>query len=244
MTKLATALAILVAVEEGTTALDGPAGPPGSTVRHLLAHASGLGPDDASVPVAPPARRRIYSNAGYAALGRHLADRAGIPFATYLDEAVLTPLGMTATRPVDLTGAGGPDLAVAGLAGPVADLAALAREWAAPSLISEATWREATRPQWPDLDGVLPGFGRFTPCPWGLGPEVRGEKQPHWTGRTCSPATFGHFGQQGAFVWIDPEAGLAVAGAADRSFGPWAARAWPELADRLVAARAGGPGQV
>ncbi|HEX7443763.1 MAG TPA: serine hydrolase, partial [Acidimicrobiales bacterium] len=44
VTKLATALAVLVAVEEGTVDLDQPAGPPGSTVRHLLAHASGLGP--------------------------------------------------------------------------------------------------------------------------------------------------------------------------------------------------------
>ena len=45
VTKPATALAVLVAVEEGTLTLDEPAGPPGSTVRHLLAHASGLAPD-------------------------------------------------------------------------------------------------------------------------------------------------------------------------------------------------------
>ena len=42
VTKLVTALATLVAAEEGAIDLDEPAGPEGSTVRHLLAHASGL----------------------------------------------------------------------------------------------------------------------------------------------------------------------------------------------------------
>ena len=42
VTKPVTALATLVAAEEGILDLDEPAGPPGSTVRHLLAHAAGL----------------------------------------------------------------------------------------------------------------------------------------------------------------------------------------------------------
>src|SRR4051812_50214999 len=42
VTKLVTAVAVLVAVEEGILDLDDPAGPEGSTVRHLRAHASGL----------------------------------------------------------------------------------------------------------------------------------------------------------------------------------------------------------
>ena len=45
VTKPLVALAVLVAVEEGALGLDDPAGPPGSTVRHLLAHASGLAMD-------------------------------------------------------------------------------------------------------------------------------------------------------------------------------------------------------
>src|SRR6267154_5405640 len=61
VTKLATAVTVLVACEEGIVDLDEPAGPPGSTVRHLLAHASGL-PPDGTVPTAPPGSRRIYSN--------------------------------------------------------------------------------------------------------------------------------------------------------------------------------------
>src|SRR5271165_5866261 len=70
VTKPATALAALVAVEEGSLSLDEPAGPPGATVRHLLAHASGLGLDPGP-PLAAPGTRRIYSNAGY----QVLADR-------------------------------------------------------------------------------------------------------------------------------------------------------------------------
>ena len=56
VTKLVTALAALVAAEEGVIDLDEPAGPPGSTVRHLLAHASGL-PFEAGAPTGPVQRR-------------------------------------------------------------------------------------------------------------------------------------------------------------------------------------------
>src|SRR5258708_20710618 len=69
VTKLLTGLATLVAVEEGTVDLDEPAGPPGSTLRHLLAHASGLPPDDGP-PLMAPARRRISSNPGIDAAAR------------------------------------------------------------------------------------------------------------------------------------------------------------------------------
>ncbi len=41
VTKLLSSYAFLVAVEEGAFDLDTPAGPEGSTVKHLLAHASG-----------------------------------------------------------------------------------------------------------------------------------------------------------------------------------------------------------
>ena len=83
VTKVLTATAVLVAVEEEIVALDEPAGPPGSTVRHLLAHASGL-PFEGSTPVAAPGKRRIYSNAGFELLGEIVAERSGIDFASYL----------------------------------------------------------------------------------------------------------------------------------------------------------------
>lgn len=231
VTKPATALAVLVAVEEGTVDLDEPAGPEGSTVRHLLSHASGLGPEVGSRSV-PPGTARVYSNAGYVALGGLLAERSGMPFGEYLRDGVLEPLGMAATSLAHDEPAGA---AAAGLSGPLVDLLALGREWASPTLISPGTHRAATAVHLPRLAGVLPGFGRFDPCPWGLGVEIRGAKWPHWTGRTNAPSTFGHFGRSGSFLWVDPAAGLVCAGLADRPFGPWAAKAWPALADRVVA---------
>ncbi len=42
VTKPLVARAAQIAIEEGVVELDTQAGPPGSTVRHLLAHASGL----------------------------------------------------------------------------------------------------------------------------------------------------------------------------------------------------------
>jgi CubicO group peptidase (beta-lactamase class C family) len=83
----------------------------------------------------------------------------------------------------------------------------LAPELLSPSLIGEELLADATRPTFPGLSGVLPGFGRQPDCAWGLGFEVRGGKQPHWTGSRNSPGTFGHFGQSGSFIWVDPQAG-------------------------------------
>lgn len=231
VTKVATALAVLVAVEEGTIALDEPAGPPGATVRHLLAHASGLAFDEDRV-VAPPGRRRVYSNAGYDALGSAVAERAGMAFARYLGEAVLEPLGLRATR---LEGS-----PAAGLVGSLDDLVRLAVELAAPTLIGASTLAEATTAAFPGLAGVLPGVGRFDPLDWGLGFELRGHKSPHWTGRRNSPATFGHFGGSGSFVWVDPQAGVACAALSGREFGAWALEAWPAFADAVLDEFAGG----
>jgi CubicO group peptidase (beta-lactamase class C family) len=248
VTKPATALAVLVAVEEGTLSLDDPAGPPGSTVRHLLTHASGLGPEPGP-PLAAPGASRIYSNIGYVMLADLVAERSGIPFAEYLRVGVLEPLGMAHTELDPGVPQGG---AAAGLAGPLTDLLSLGSELAVPTLVSAATHRAATSVQFEGLAGVLPGFQRFDPCDWGLGVEIRGHKQPHWTGTTNSPATFGHFGRSGSFLWVDPVAGVLCGGLSDRPFGPWAVRSWPALADaaleecaaRQAAEGAGGSGRA
>jgi CubicO group peptidase (beta-lactamase class C family) len=226
ITKLATSLAVLVAVEEGAIGLDTPAGPPGSTVRHLLAHASGLAFDTTNV-LAPPATRRIYSNTGYEVVADALAAHAGIGFDTYLRESVLDALGMRATV-LD----GSP---AAGLVGPLDDVVLLAAELLTPTLLAPETWTLMRSVAYPGLDGVLPGFGVQTPNDWALGPELRDHKSPHWTGSRNSARTFGHFGAAGGFVWVDPEAGLACAALSDRDFGPWAAEAWPRLSDEVLA---------
>jgi CubicO group peptidase (beta-lactamase class C family) len=230
VTKPLVALAMLIAVEEGVVGLDDPAGPEGSTVRHLLAHASGLAFDNDQV-LAPPGRRRIYSNTGFDVLGRHLAERSGMTPAEYLQEAVLAPLGMTGT---ELKGAPG-----AGAVGTLDDVLRFGVELLAPTLIDEVTLAEARGVQFPGLAGVLPGVGRFDPLDWGLGIELRDGKQPHWTGSRNSPATFGHFGGSGTFLWVDPEAGAACAALTDRDFGDWALDAWPALSDAVLTELAG-----
>src|SRR3954470_11821977 len=87
VTKPLAAYAALVAVEEGAVELDEPAGPEGSTVRHLLAPGSGLAFDEHR-QAAAPGTRRLYSNAGFEVLGDHIAKAADIPFAEYLRQAV------------------------------------------------------------------------------------------------------------------------------------------------------------
>ncbi|KAF4410852.1 MULTISPECIES: serine hydrolase [Streptomyces] len=226
VTKPLAAYAALVAYEEGAVDLDEPAGPEGSTVRHLLAHTSGLAFDD-DRPLAPPGDRRLYSNAGFEALGDHLAKVTEIPFPEYLRQAVLEPLGMTAT---DLPGSPAKD----GVS-TTADLARFAAELQAPRLLDPRTVAEATRVVHPGLSGVLPGYGHQKPNDWGLGFEIRNGKSPHWTGGSSSPGTFGHFGQSGTFLWVDPEAGAACVVLTDRDFGPWAAEAWPAFTDAVLA---------
>jgi len=225
ITKLASALAVLLAVEEGAISLDEPAGPRGSTVGHLLAHASGLDFDSPAV-LAEPGSRRIYSNSGYEALAKHVEERTGIAFNTYLDEGILAPLDMSSS---ELRGSAAKDLWSS-----VDDLLRLASEWVDPQVLHQDTIAAAVTVQFEGLDGVLPGWGPQRPCPWGLGPEIRGTKQPHWSGATASPATFGHFGGSGAMLWIDRD-GVRCIAVCDRAFGDWALTAWPPFSDAVRA---------
>ncbi|MGI8709379.1 MAG: serine hydrolase domain-containing protein [Acidimicrobiales bacterium] len=227
VTKLVLAYACLVAVEEGTLDLDESAGPDGSTVRHLLAHASGCGFDDGVL--APPGQRRIYSNVGMDLLARHLADQASMEVTAYISGAVLLPLGMDRTR-LD------PSAPATGATATLDDLSRFAGELLRPTLVGAETLAVATSVAFPGLDGVLPGVGVQRPNDWGLGFELRAHKAPHWTGATNSPATFGHFGAAGTFLWVDPAINLALVVLTDRAFGPWALEAWPELSDAVVAA--------
>jgi CubicO group peptidase (beta-lactamase class C family) len=226
VSKPVSALALLVAAEEGVVDLDEPAGPPGSTVRHLLAHASGL-PFEGTRPIAPPGRRRIYSNEGFRVLGEHLTARAEMPFADYVEAAVARPLGLS----LDPHGHPG-----AGMHASLDDVLAFGRELLAPRLVAPETLAEMTSVQFPGLDGVLPEYGRFRPLDWGLGVELKGRKAPHWSGSRTSEQTFGHFGGSGTFLWVDPARGVACAGLTDRGFGDWAKEAWPRLSDAVLAA--------
>lgn len=228
VTKPLAAYAALVAYEEGAVELDEPAGPEGSTVRHLLAHSSGLAFDEHRV-TAPAGTRRLYSNAGFEVLGDHIAKATDIPFAEYLRQAVLEPLGMRSTA-LERDASPAKD----GVS-TVDDLVKFAAEVQAPRLLDPRTVAEAMSVTYPGLKGVLPGYGHQTPNDWGLGFEIRDSKSPHWTGSSSSPRTFGHFGQAGTFLWVDPDAGAACVALADRAFGPWAVEAWPPFTDAVLA---------
>jgi CubicO group peptidase (beta-lactamase class C family) len=224
VTKPITALALMVAAEEGVVDLDEPAGPPGSTVRHLLAHASGL-PFEGETSIAPPGRRRIYSNEGFRALGAQLEARAEMPFAEYVRAAVCEPLEIGLDPGSD---------PAAGMRASLGDVLAIGRELLTPRLVAGETWREMTSVQFPGLSGVLPDWGRSTPLDWGLGVQIN-TPEPSWMGARVSRDTFGHFGGSGTFLWVDPEARIACAALAEREFGDWAKEAWPRLSDAVVA---------
>ena len=172
---------------------------------------------DAPVVRAAPGSRRIYSNAGYEVLAD---DGGAAPWASPSSggcaAAVLEPLGMT-TDPVGGFARVGPGRAARrpGRAG----RANSNGRGCCPTRPGRhaARWRS---PGWP---GLLPGLGYQAPNDWGLGPEIRDAKSPHWTGQANAPATFGHFGAAGGFVWVDPVAGVACAcltGTAVRAVGP------------------------
>jgi CubicO group peptidase (beta-lactamase class C family) len=170
--------------------------------------------------LARPGERRIYSNAGFEVLADHVGERAEMPFADYFE----------AVWGFALAGS-----AAGGVSASLEQLLVVARELLAPSRLAPETLAEARSVQFPGLDGVLPGYGRMAPNDWGLGFELRDAKSPHWTGRRNSPRTFGHFGRRGTFLWVDPDADLALACLTDLEFGDWSKEAWPRLADAVLA---------
>lgn len=228
ITKLLTAWAVLVAVEERAVSLDDPLGPPGSTLAHLLCHAGGWSFEGDAV-LAPPGTRRIYSNRGYEELADHVERSTGIGFGDYLGEAVLAPLGMAST---ELRQG-----AAMGAWSSLSDLLAFCAELALPTLLAAPTVELFRSVRFPELVGVVPGWGRFDPCPWGLGPELKGHKEPHWMGSSATPACLGHFGGSGTFLWLEPDSGLGCVLLGDRPFGDWAVAVWPGFSDlvRLTA---------
>jgi CubicO group peptidase (beta-lactamase class C family) len=230
VTKPLAALAILVAVEEEAVSLADPADDaliPGATLRHLLAHASGLAPEQ-PMRSFPPATRRVYSNVGIELAATLVEQAADMPFPRYLDEAVVRPLGLQGTTLPGSPARDGQSTA--------ADLARVIYELISPTgLLSAPMLADATSVQFPGLRGVLPGFGGQDPNDWGLGFEIRAAKSPHWTGSANSPATYGHFGQSGTMLWVDPAVRLGLVVLTDRDFDDWARAAWPKLADAVLA---------
>ncbi len=226
VTKTLTGFGAVLAAQEGRVGLDDPAGPPGSTLRHLLSHASGYFYESANTLQAPGLRRH-YSNYGIDEAGRHLERALDRDLADWIQERVAAPLGMTALR---WSGS-----ASVGASGSLTDLARFAAELLRPTLLEERWARELTAAQFPELVGIMPGFGKQSPNPFGLGLEVRGTKSPHWTGSRNSERTVGHFGMRGTAFWVDPVADLALVVGTSHDFCDTHRQVMPLLADAVLA---------
>lgn len=215
VTKPVVAYGVMLAVEEGALELDMPAGPEGSTLRHLLAHASGVG-FDTREPQKPVGERRIYSSAGYEWAADVVADATGMAFGEYLREGIFEPLNMRASV---LEGSAGH-----GLRTTVADMELFAREVLNPQLLHPSTVAQMREVQFPGLRGIVPGYGNFKDNTWGLGFEVHGAKE-HWMGALPADAA-GHFGMSGTYFWVAGQRAMVML--SDRDFGDWAKPLWAE----------------
>ncbi|PWH07608.1 penicillin-binding protein [Brachybacterium endophyticum] len=227
VTKTLTAYACAIALEQGAVTLEDQAGPEGSTLRHLLCHASGLFYESDRV-LQPPGRRRHYSNRGIDLAAEHVASAVGRDFEDWVRERVTGPLGMDR-----LEWAGSPSV---GASAPLEDLALFALELLRPTLVGPDVFARTTTAQLPELAGIMPGFGKQDPNPFGLGFEIRGHKHPHWTALAGSPRTFGHFGMLGVALWVDPDADLAAVIGTGHEFCDHHRVLLPRLGDDILAA--------
>jgi beta-lactamase class C len=290
ITKLATALAVLRLVDEGTLGLDEPlawhlpdalaATESRINLRGLLAHTSGLPLDIPSGAAsyapgldwprlraacleteleAPPDTRVQYSNVGYGLLATIVERHTRQPFAAALRALVLEPLGVEGylgeeppASPAVLAHVRGQHpaelepfnsgfwrslaLPWAGLVTNAEGALALVRAFAElpASFLRPSTRAEATRNQAGNLAGGFVAPLRWEPCPWGLGPDLRGHKAPHWAG-PASARSFGHSGASGALAWHDPDAELAwvILGSRPADSG-WLLRRGPDICAALL----------
>lgn len=249
VSKLVAALAVHVAIEDGSFSRTSKVGDFELTIEDLLSHCSGLATGEVGEsrlsspqhvqPSLPPHERRIYSNIGYELLGRSIEDSSGIRYRDYAMEAVLEPAGMrgasfiqnvahSAAASEDVTGA------AFGLQGGIDDLIALTEALCFELVVTSESLSAFRTVFLPDLAGVLPGFGHQSPNSWGLGAEIRDHKSSHWMGTLVSAEAYGHFGQSGSFLWIDPVTQCFAVFLGPRPFGAWAKERWPRLNDAIV----------
>ncbi|MDY5585684.1 MAG: serine hydrolase domain-containing protein [Arcanobacterium sp.] len=228
VTKPIAAYAVLTLVAESKLRLDEevklPELDPSVTIQDLLAHTSGV-PMLKGEALLAPRRRRIYSNYGFDLLAKFLTQRFGISANELIQNQVLTPLGMDTC---EISGS----IAYSGKSS-LDSLMRFAAELLSPQLVSKEFLLAAVSPQFPGLPGILPGFGRQTDNLWGLGFELRGTKSPHWLSSSFTPSTFGHFGQSGSFLWVDPEINRAGVFLGELPFSEAHQQVWPGLTEQM-----------
>lgn len=225
VTKLFTAYSALIAISRGLITVNAPAPYSGVTLEHLLSHASGMAMGERRMQRAPEVRR-IYSNEGIEVAAQMLEEATGTPIGRWIEESISEPLGLSS-----LEVEGSP--AYSGCAN-AEDLMLFARELTRPTLVSEELLAVATSVHFPQLDGIVPGYGNFRPCPWGLGFEIKGAKEPHWSAPSSSERTFGHFGQAGSFLWVDPIPGERAVFVGEEAFGSWHHEHWASMNEEIL----------
>lgn len=101
-------------------------------------------------------------------------------------------------------------------------------------MLSPARRDDATRDYSQQLAGGFMKPLMWERSPWGLGPELRGTKQPHWVSTSFPHDSFGHSGASGMLAWYDPQSmfGFALLGARAAD-GGWLLRHAPEISRRL-----------
>jgi beta-lactamase class C len=210
---------------------------------------------------APPLTRVQYSNVGYGLAAMLVEGVTGKPFAQALQQLVLGPLriegylGATPPRPVAAVAnvrgrhAGtelepfnsdfyrGLGMPWAGLITTADGALALARAFAGepPGFLRPRTREAAISDQSSGLSGGFAPPLMWDPCPWGLGPDLRGAKTPHWAPAEAGPDSFGHSGASGCLAWASPSANVAWAliGARTADSG-WLLRRSPAIGAALL----------
>src|SRR5204863_8996543 len=106
-----------------------------------------------------------------------------------------------------------------------------------PRFLQPETRSQAIRDQAPGLGGGMAPPLLWPRCPWGLGPELRDAKAPHWAPAEAADDSFGHAGASGCLAWHDPARDLSWALAAPLTAdGGWLVRAAPRIGAALLAA--------
>ncbi|MEM8532859.1 MAG: serine hydrolase domain-containing protein [Chloroflexota bacterium] len=186
---------------------------------------------------APPDTRVQYSNVGYGLLALVIERYTNQPFPDALTTLVLEPLSIegylgveppytpatiagvrsshtgTILEPFNSAFWRGLALPWAGMLTNVDGALALVRAFQgfphgflSPQLVALATSNQAG-----NLGGGLYPPLMWEHCPWGLGPELHGDKTPHWVPPEAGAASFGHSGASGCLAWADPVSQVAWA---------------------------------
>ena len=107
------------------------------------------------------------------------------------------------------------------------------------ALLAGETVEEMLAPQFGPLPGGVGGVGEWPDLCWGLGFDVRGRREPHWSGTTLSERAASHFGASGTLAWLDPERGLGLVALASRgTYAGWWREPWADLGAAVTAAAA------